>query len=142
MDQPLTSSESTTESAAAGSSAQVEIQTAQVFTHPLTPDHLRLANPEFEEHWTHTLSSEEVDFLDGLDVESSMILSDYKKDYNDKVAMKATNDNHLKKRQDKEKERGATRDISLSLPLPLNPSSYLQIYLSIHACLIQLRTGV
>jgi len=40
------------------------------------------------------------DYLDNLDLESTHILEDNRKDYNDKAAMRATDDAHLKKRQD------------------------------------------
>lgn len=91
----ITSSEATAETG--GPSSRVEIPTAPAFTDPLLPDHL--TDPAFEEHWVWACSMGDINYLDDLDMESTILLADNKKDFNDLAAMRATDDMHLKKRQ-------------------------------------------
>ena len=52
-------------------------------------------------HWTFACKHGQTDYLVDLDMESTYILADSNhKNYNDKMVMRATDDAHLKMRQD------------------------------------------
>jgi len=94
LDADASDAEASSSAAAVASAATDDL----TITHPLQPSHL--LNPAYAAHWKRACEDGDTDFLDGLDVEATLILSDHKKDYNDLSAMKATDDAHLKKRQD------------------------------------------
>ena len=75
----------------------MEIQTQPTFDRLLLPEHL--IDPDYEQHWTFPCKQGQTNYLDDLDMESTYILSDNCKDYNKIAAMRATDSDHLKKRQ-------------------------------------------